>query len=92
MVRNEARKVLVISPAEFDQLSWCGPWEEVVLFNPHETDIDQGIEPDERDDLASCWTQMASFFTLIGHKSMGVNSNYVRFELNCMYLTCSSPM
>ena len=56
VVRNEARKVLVISPAEFDQLSWCGPWEEVVLFNPHETDIDQGIEPDERDDLASCWT------------------------------------
>ena len=56
MVRNEARKVLVISPAEFDQLSWWEPWEEVVLFNSHETDIDQGIEPDERDDLASCWT------------------------------------
>ena len=56
VVRDKARKVLVISPAEFDQLSWCGPWEEVVLFNSHETDIDQGIEPDERDDLASCWT------------------------------------
>ena len=56
MVRNEARKVLVISPAEFDQLSWCGPWEEVVLFNPHETDIDQGIEPDEIGDLLSFWT------------------------------------
>ena len=56
MVRNEARKVLVISPAEFDQLSWWEPWEEVVLSNSHETDIDQGIEPDERDDLASCWT------------------------------------
>ena len=54
MVRNEARKIQVISPAEFDKLNCWGPWEEVALFNPHETDIDQGIEPDERDDLASC--------------------------------------
>ena len=56
MVRNEARKVLVISPAEFDQLSWCEPLKEAVLFNPHETDIDQVIEPDEIDDLLSLWT------------------------------------
>ena len=57
MVRNEARKpVLVISPAEFDQLSWCEPLKEAVLFNPHETDIDQVIEPDEIDDLLSFWT------------------------------------
>ena len=83
MVRNEARKVLVISPAEFDQLSWWEPWEEVVLFNPHETDIDQGIEPDERDDLASCWTQMASFSHLLVTNI---------WEFTPMYLPCSSPM
>ena len=45
-----------MSTAEFDQLSWYEPWEEVVLFNPHENDIDQGIEPDEIDDLLSFWT------------------------------------
>ena len=29
---------------------------EVVLFIPHDTDIDHGIDPDEREDLGSCWT------------------------------------
>ena len=37
MVRKEARKILVISPAEPDQLSWLGPQEGVVFFNPSET-------------------------------------------------------